>query len=137
MTDAVGSSALSKGMASCHTCLKLSPIELHHCPRCGSTMHARETDSLQRCVALLITACILYIPANVLPIMYTDQLGSTEASTIIGDDGWKSMVERNQDEMVEGLGLWGVERMPGLKRFFMKHAMGLVGDLPESFRKAG
>ena len=84
MTDAVGSSALSKGFASCHTCLKLSPVDVHHCPRCGSAMHSRETDSLQRCVALLITACILYIPANVLPIMYTDQLGSTEASTILG-----------------------------------------------------
>ena len=84
MTDAVGSSALSKGMASCHTCLKLSPIELHHCPRCGSTMHARETDSLQRCVALLITACILYIPANIFPIMVTEQLGASINSTIIG-----------------------------------------------------
>lgn len=30
------------------------------------------------------------------------------ARTIIGNDDWKPMVERNQDEMVEGLGLWGV-----------------------------
>jgi paraquat-inducible protein A len=72
------------GLASCHTCLKLSPLDTHHCPRCGSVMHSREKDSLQRCVALLITAALLYIPANVLPIMYTDQLGRTEASTIIG-----------------------------------------------------
>lgn len=78
------STAISRGLASCHTCLKLSPVENHHCPRCGSSLHQRETDSLQRCVALLITACILYIPANLLPIMYTDQLGNTEASTIIG-----------------------------------------------------
>ena len=35
-----------------------------------------------------------------------------------------------------GLGLWGVNRLPGLKKFLMKHAMGLVGDLPEGFRKA-
>lgn len=47
-------------------------------------MHLRQTDSLQRTVALLITASLLYIPANMLPIMYTDQLGSTEASTILG-----------------------------------------------------
>lgn len=79
-----GSTAKSRGLASCHTCLKLAPTTTHHCPRCGSSMHQRETDSLQRCVALLITACILYIPANLLPIMYTDQLGKTEASTIIG-----------------------------------------------------
>lgn len=30
------------------------------------------------------------------------------AKTIIGNDDWKPLVERNQDEMVEGLGLWGV-----------------------------
>ncbi len=84
MVDTHGVTARSRGLASCHACLKLVPVGTHHCPRCGSPMHLREVDSLQRCVALLITACILYIPANLLPIMYTDQLGSTEASTIIG-----------------------------------------------------
>ena len=47
-------------------------------------MHARKTDSLQRTLALLITACILYVPANIYPIMLSDQLGSTEPSTIMG-----------------------------------------------------
>ena len=47
-------------------------------------MHARKIDSLQRTLALLITACVLYIPANLYPIMLTDQLGSTEPSTIMG-----------------------------------------------------
>jgi len=84
VAEPAGSTAISRGLASCHTCLKLAPVETHHCPRCGSVMHARESNSLQRCVALLITACILYIPANVLPIMYTDQLGNTEGSTILG-----------------------------------------------------
>jgi 2-hydroxychromene-2-carboxylate isomerase len=27
---------------------------------------------------------------------------------VIGGEDWKAMVERNQDEMVDGLGLWGV-----------------------------
>jgi 2-hydroxychromene-2-carboxylate isomerase len=31
-----------------------------------------------------------------------------EAQQVIGSDDWKAMVERNQDEMVDGLGLWGV-----------------------------
>lgn len=76
--------ALSQGLASCHLCCKLAPLDQHHCPRCGSAMHARQTDSLQRTLALLITACILYVPANLYPIMFTDQLGSTEPSTIMG-----------------------------------------------------
>ena len=31
-----------------------------------------------------------------------------EAKDIIGNDDWKPVVERNQEEMVEGMGLWGV-----------------------------
>ena len=47
-------------------------------------MHLRKNDSIQRTLALLFTACLLYIPANMYPIMYTDQLGTTEPSTILG-----------------------------------------------------
>jgi paraquat-inducible protein A len=74
----------SRGLATCHLCYKLAPATLHHCPRCGSAMHLRKSASIQRTLALLFTACLLYIPANLYPIMYTEQLGSTEASTILG-----------------------------------------------------
>jgi paraquat-inducible protein A len=47
-------------------------------------MHQRKAGSLQKTLALLITACVLYVPANVFPIMLTDSLGSTEPSTIMG-----------------------------------------------------
>ena len=36
--------------------------------------------------------------------------------------------------LARGLGLAAVERMPGLKRLFMQHAMGTVGDLPRLLR---
>ena len=74
----------SRELASCHLCYKLAPSSLSHCPRCGSALHLRKNDSIQRTLALLFTACLLYIPANLYPIMYTEQLGSTEASTILG-----------------------------------------------------
>jgi paraquat-inducible protein A len=76
--------AANRGLASCHVCYKLAPASVHRCPRCGSEMHLRKSDSIQRTLALLVTSCLLYIPANLYPIMYTDQLGSTEASTIMG-----------------------------------------------------
>lgn len=79
-----GAKAAERNLASCHLCMKLASAELHHCPRCGSAMHLRKTDSLQRALALLVTASILYIPANVLPIMYTEQLGNLTESTIMG-----------------------------------------------------
>jgi len=83
MIKAQGTAA-SKNLATCHLCCKLAPAALHHCPRCGMALHLRKNDSIQRTLALLVTACLLYIPANLYPIMYTDQLGSTEASTILG-----------------------------------------------------
>ena len=76
--------AAANSLASCHLCYKLAPVSVHRCPRCGSAMHLRKNDSIQRTLALLATSCLLYIPANLYPIMYTDQLGSTEASTILG-----------------------------------------------------
>lgn len=36
--------------------------------------------------------------------------------------------------LARGLGLAAVNRLPGLKRFFMGHAMGLVGDVPRLLR---
>ena len=76
--------AAERGLAACHLCHKLAPVSVHECPRCGSAMHLRKSDSIQRTLALLVTACLLYIPANMYPIMYTDTLGTSEASTILG-----------------------------------------------------
>jgi paraquat-inducible protein A len=77
-------SAAAANLSSCHMCLELAAAEEPLCPRCGSKMHLRKVNSLQRTVALLLTATILYIPANLLPIMITDQLGVPLESTIMG-----------------------------------------------------
>ena len=79
-----GATAASRGLASCHVCCKLTPASEHSCPRCGAALHLRTGNSLQRTMALLITASILYIPANVYPIMITEALGVEEYSTIMG-----------------------------------------------------
>jgi 2-octaprenyl-6-methoxyphenol hydroxylase len=34
-------------------------------------------------------------------------------------------------QLARGLGLWAVEKMPGVKRYFMRNAMGLTGDMPK------
>ncbi len=76
--------AAANNLASCHLCCKLSSASESHCSRCGAPLHVRKTNSLQRTLALLITANVLYVPANVFPIMITDQLGQSVPSTIIG-----------------------------------------------------
>jgi paraquat-inducible protein A len=53
------------------------------CSRCGSTLHARHPNSIKLTWALLIAALILYIPANMLPVMYTRTLFGTEDDTIL------------------------------------------------------
>ena len=53
------------------------------CPRCGTTLHRRKPNSVARTWALLIAAFIMYIPANVLPIMRTASLNDIDDNTII------------------------------------------------------
>ena len=76
--------ALQQGLAVCHTCLALIKIESARCSRCGSAIHARIPDSIERTVALLIAAIVMYIPANLYPIMTTEQFGRPMDSTILG-----------------------------------------------------
>lgn len=76
--------AAAAGLATCHTCRKVAPAGEQRCPRCGAHLHLRQTDSLHRTMALIATAVLLYIPANVLPIMITEQLGQPTGSTILG-----------------------------------------------------
>ena len=53
------------------------------CARCGARLHHRRPDSVGRTWALLLAAAILYIPANLLPVMYTHSLFGREDDTII------------------------------------------------------
>ena len=83
-TTAAGASLLS-----CHTCHQLSqarrlPGGGHAvCSRCGATLHFRKPNSLARTLALTLTAFILYIPANLLPIMTVISYGEGEPDTIM------------------------------------------------------
>ena len=54
------------------------------CPRCGSALHARKPDSLNRTWAFIIASAILYIPANVYPVLTVIQAGAGQPSTILG-----------------------------------------------------
>jgi paraquat-inducible protein A len=53
------------------------------CPRCGSPLRRRKPASLSRTWALLIAAFIVYIPANILPIMRTASFGDVDDNTIL------------------------------------------------------
>lgn len=70
----------------CHICQAMvggSIIDKdEECPRCFSALHRRIPHSLQKTTALIAASIILYIPANILPIMTYTTLGETETDTI-------------------------------------------------------
>lgn len=79
--------ALDAGILVCDECHQLEYLiedEVQHCKRCGSRLHLRRPDSITRTWALLITAAVLYIPANLLPIMTINFFGNGAPSTIMG-----------------------------------------------------
>jgi paraquat-inducible protein A len=82
---ATGKTAAQQKLLNCHTCSLLVPMSAHlsHCPRCHSPLHSRIHNSLPRTWALIITAVILLIPANVYPIMTVIRFGQGEPDTIL------------------------------------------------------
>jgi paraquat-inducible protein A len=53
------------------------------CPRCEAPLHVRRPHSLSTTAALVITAAVLYIPANLLPVMRTHEILGDEDDTIL------------------------------------------------------
>jgi paraquat-inducible protein A len=54
------------------------------CRRCGSAIYHHRRFSTERSWAYLITAMIAYVPANLYPMLITNQFGTQDASTILG-----------------------------------------------------
>jgi len=79
--------AAGLGLCSCHVCGLLSRLDKvdgpAHCPRCHTRVHSRKPNSVGYCWALLIAAYILYVPANLLPIMETGTLFNYREDTIM------------------------------------------------------
>jgi paraquat-inducible protein A len=83
-------SAASAGLIACHACgnvdkcaPSLAANEVQHCSRCGGVLHLRKPDSIARTWALLIAAALLYIPANLLPVLHTTSLFGSQDDTIM------------------------------------------------------
>ncbi|WP_211441335.1 paraquat-inducible protein A [Collimonas humicola] len=77
--------AASHGMMSCHHCGTVWQDVAEHedCQRCGTALHLRKPHSIMRSWALLIAACIMYIPANLMPVMVTKTLLGVQQDTIM------------------------------------------------------
>ncbi|MCW8357392.1 PqiA/YebS family transporter subunit [Marinomonas pontica] len=82
--SALAMTAKKQGLIGCHFCGATLSGHATHCNRCGHSVYSRRPRSINTTVALLVASLVMYIPANVFPIMQTTFLGSTEPSTIMG-----------------------------------------------------
>ncbi|MBA1242355.1 paraquat-inducible protein A [Pseudomonas japonica] len=84
--------ASEAGLLLCHVCGRACAQADERCPRCYGTLHSRKPHSLGRTWAYLIAALILYVPANLLPVMNTQMFGNASENTIMSGviEFWES-----------------------------------------------
>ena len=76
----------SLGLLVCLDCrLTVRGVKLPRlqCPRCHARLHERKPHSLAITTVLLISAALLYVPANLLPVMDTRTFFDVESDTIM------------------------------------------------------
>ena len=73
------------GLIGCRHCTAVweGAADGDDCARCGTRLHVRKPDSLNRTWAFLIAACVMYVPANLLPVMVTRSLFGVQNDTIL------------------------------------------------------
>ena len=81
--------AARNGLLVCGTCGLLNTpceaVEAAHCARCLARLHWRKPDSVARTWAFLAAAAVLYVPANLLPVIRSGSLFGTDSdNTILG-----------------------------------------------------
>ena len=83
------SSGADPDMIACGACELVNPAphRMHrgvpHCRRCASALHHRIPNSIGWTWVMLAAATLLYIPANILPVMYTQGIVGTGGDTIM------------------------------------------------------
>ncbi len=79
--------AADAGLLSCLTCGLLSrrprAAVAARCPRCGRRLHRRKPATLVRAWTFLVAAMVLYLPANILPVMETESIFGSQRDTIL------------------------------------------------------
>jgi len=88
-----------ENMIACHECdlllarPEVPPGGVAQCPRCGSTLFAQSVNSIERSLALAIAGLILFLPANIYPLLTLEVVGIHQNQTVFSsamslyDDG--------------------------------------------------
>jgi paraquat-inducible protein A len=83
-------------MIGCDTCglVCLAVDDRARCPRCDFRLRRRKPNSVALTWALGIAAAILYVPANVYPVLTLVRFGAGQPSTILG--GARELLDAGQ-----------------------------------------
>jgi paraquat-inducible protein A len=77
-------------LTACETCgaiMRLPPEDsgqVSHCLRCGSRLRRYRADSRSKTTAFALAALILYVPANIYPMLTMQSLGQETENTVWG-----------------------------------------------------
>ena len=92
------------GIIACKTCGRVHALQsdapggkVARCRRCGAVLAKRSIHSLHLTAAFSLAALILYVPANVFPIMRLEMYGQTTTNTV-----WQGCRRLFED------GQWGI-----------------------------
>jgi paraquat-inducible protein A len=58
--------------------------EYASCPRCQGSLYRRKPDAMRRTLALVVAGFLLYVPANLLPVLSIERFGREDPNTILG-----------------------------------------------------
>ena len=67
----------------CHQLDRVRNCPYQHCKRCGARISLRRSNTMIKTWSFLISAILIYFPANFLPIMTVRNLGQGEPDTIM------------------------------------------------------
>jgi paraquat-inducible protein A len=84
--------AASGRLLNCDVCALVLDArrEQSHCPRCAGILHRRKPFSMGSTLALVLTGYLLYVPANLLPMIRIERFGRDEPNTILS--GVRSLI---------------------------------------------
>lgn len=90
-------------LVACNECdllYRLRPVapgEVVRCARCGAVLHAGKRNSLERTLALVLAALVLFLLANAFPLLGLKEAGQVQETTLLS-----GVLELYQQD------LWGV-----------------------------
>lgn len=108
----------AQNMVACDACGLIQvvgpipPGELAKCARCRLVLQQRKPDSRARTLTLALAALLLYIPANLLPILSAEYLGAHTKTKLF--DGIQALFQKG-NYLVGGLVFTSSILAPGLK----------------------